>query len=1025
MKYSVVVAGVDVAKVQPVVEGIVGEVLDAAEKIFSHFIEGSEVSAVNEMPVGESKKVSDEFYEVYMEAEAIEKKVPTFSIQYRNPGAFAMSAAAPYTVTKVAEGTLDFCGIAKGWAVQKILDTIKAKAKTKPSGILVSWAGDVSVLGRHPNGGNWVVSVGEQDESTGILTTLSLSDGDSAATSGSVGIYNPRTTAPIEGSDISVVTVVTRGGCMLSDAMATACSASGSSADAKKICDRGTDATLKLRRVTQYVIADTEKKLTKLHKRGTEDEAQYNKRMKLHATDGTVIVVGGGLAGLCAAIEAAKSGVKVKLLEKMPNIGGNSAKATSGINGWGTMFQGDNGIQDNEALFERDTHLSGVGGVTDPSLVRLLSTQSANAIQWLTEEIGIEFTALSQLGGAARARAHRTTTPVGFTIIQAMKKYIEQTYPEKITIITNAKLTRLLHTDTNEVTGVVYTDTSVTPPKDISILGQAVVLATGGYGFRCPTLQKYRPDLAETPTTNGPWAQGDVYDIVEELKVSLLDMDKVQLHPTGLVNPKDEGNTTKILGPEALRGSGGILVNSKGKRFINELDLRSVVTAAIEDQGGFAYCIMNVPMQHRFGKTALEFYEGKMGLFIRCKDVASVAELIKCDVAVLKATLDLYGTCCAAGRCLDTEKVVFPEMMSSTDEDFLVAKVTPAVHYTMGGMEITATCEVQKHIGDGTVGSRAAVRRLFAAGECTGGVHGGNRLGGNSLLECVVMGRMAGQRAATIHQRTEIGCFTHETWTPITFREHRKPDSKYGRNSALLRFNLPGALQSTGLHLGEFIAVRGKLHGSSQVVSGFYSPVTRPHDFGCIDILMRVDDRGGVNGKFFASLRPGDGLEIMSMGGLRLDLNPESKEWFCSNAEMFNGAVRKFNLVAGGTGIAPMVQIIRGLKRESSKVDSVKLIFAAETDSDLSLASLVERIHDNNPDWFNHYFVLNNPPLGWTQGVNFLDVHAVRKKLHAASPSTLTVVCGPPIFERIAKNFLKEAGHADNTIFTYSGCHLD
>lgn len=126
-------------------------------------------------------------------------------------------------------------------------------------------------------------------------------------------------------------------------------------------------------------------------------------RMKFH-DEAEVIVVGSGLAGMTAAIQAADSGAKVIVLEKEDKTGGNSAKATSGINGWGTETQAKHGVADEERLFERDTFKSGKGGQVSFSLVRTLSTQSANAIHWLVHRFGIPLTVLSQLGGHSASK---------------------------------------------------------------------------------------------------------------------------------------------------------------------------------------------------------------------------------------------------------------------------------------------------------------------------------------------------------------------------------------------------------------------------------------------------------------------------------------------------------------------------------------------------------------------------------------------------------------------------------------------
>lgn len=176
-------------------------------------------------------------------------------------------------------------------------------------------------------------------------------------------------------------------------------------------------------------------------------------------------------------------------------------------------------------------------------------------------------------------------------------------------------------------------------------------------------------------------------------------MDKVQLHPTGFINPSDPSNPTKYLAPEAMRGSGGVLVNSDGERFVNELDLRSVVAAAIQkncscyetdgyDGPPFAWCILSPEAQELFGKPVLSFYKDKLGLFDACEDVDAVANLIGCPVEVLKKTLQEYQKASEIGRCDATHKDVFPSQIGPESEHLLVARVTPSIHYTMGGLNM-------------------------------------------------------------------------------------------------------------------------------------------------------------------------------------------------------------------------------------------------------------------------------------------------------------------------------------------------
>lgn len=202
-----------------------------------------------------------------------------------------------------------------------------------------------------------------------------------------------------------------------------------------------------------------------------------------------VVVVGAGLAGLSAAVEAADAGAHVVVLEKEAKTGGNSAKATSGINAWGTEIQAQNGVADEERLFERDTFLSGTGGDVSISLVRTLSTKSASAVHWLLHKFKVPLTVLSQLGGHSAKRTHRappkddgTPVPIGFLIMNTLRDAVMKDYSGKIEIKTNCKVNRLLHGERDGfkfVHGVEYEEAG----KKVKLSADAVVLATGGFGF--------------------------------------------------------------------------------------------------------------------------------------------------------------------------------------------------------------------------------------------------------------------------------------------------------------------------------------------------------------------------------------------------------------------------------------------------------------------------------------------------------------------------------------------------------------
>lgn len=521
------------------------------------------------------------------------------------------------------------------------------------------------------------------------------------------------------------------------------------------------------------------------------------------------------------------------LLEKEATVGGNSAKATSGINGWGTRIQAQQGVADEERFFERDTFRSGKGGLCDPSLVRVLSTQSAEAIRWLMDEINVDLGELSQLGGHSRKRTHRARPthegdprPIGWCIMQAVRNFVRRELSEQVEVRTSARVRQLDVEEHREVpggglpprktvTGVTYEDTATGTVQ--TLRADAVVLATGGYGCDLSStslLKQHRPDLMGSapsgdgsaagalamPSTNGSFATGDGVKMGLAIGAQLCDLDKVQLHPTSFLDPKDPMNPTKILGPEALRGSGGILVNHEGARFVNELDLRSTVSKAIlqhclpyrcaDGQTGntFAWCILNKEAQTKFGLPSLKFYKDAKGLFESAPDLPTLARnVIGCDPAVLKQAIEQYATAARLGIDTATQKNAFPVVFSWADTELVAARVTPAIHYTMGGLRISAAAEVLEEVQADKYRKLRPIRRLFAAGEVTGGVHGENRLGGNSLLECVVFGRLAGERAGTIKQQDDAACLSEQEWTPVQFREALQTDTTHGLNTVRLK----------------------------------------------------------------------------------------------------------------------------------------------------------------------------------------------------------------------------------------------
>lgn len=286
---------------------------------------------------------------------------------------------------------------------------------------------------------------------------------------------------------------------MVSDALATAVISQGDPSKARSMLDRfRTGYKVPVKDFLLY--ARQGPRIIRQTIPGMESKTDREKRLSKHES-ATVIVVGGGLAGMSAAISAADARAKVILLEKEPRTGGNSAKATSGINGWGSDTQAEHGVSDEERLFERDTFRSGIGGRTDYSLVRTLSTKSSDAIHWLKHH-QIPLNVLSQLGGHSAKRTHRAPAvqgkpvPIGYKIMSTLREVVDSQYAGKIEVRCGMKVTKLLH---HKDTDGVKTVTGVEVNGSQQIFADAVVLTTGGFGCcrrENGLMSRFRPDVS-------------------------------------------------------------------------------------------------------------------------------------------------------------------------------------------------------------------------------------------------------------------------------------------------------------------------------------------------------------------------------------------------------------------------------------------------------------------------------------------------------------------------------------------------
>lgn len=444
------------------------------------------------------------------------------------------------------------------------------------------------------------------------------------------------------------------------------------------------------------------------------------------AQQADIVVIGAGGAGMTAAIQAVQDGATdVVILEKMPITGGNTTRSTGGLNACATKYQEADGIEDSVDLFVEDT-MKGGKNLNDKALVTEMAENSAAAVDWVNE-IGGDLSVVGMFGGASVKRIHRPsdTSAVGPMLVNALNKKVEEL---NIPVLLETTAKQILVDDKGAVKGVVAEDKD---GNEMTIDCTAVVLASGGFGANSEMVTEYKPELAGFGTTNAAGATGDGIAMVKELGAAFVDMDQIQTHPT--VDPN-----TQTMYTEGVRGNGAILVNKEGKRFVNELETRDVVSAAILEQTE-GQCYMVFDQAVRDSLKAIESYV-KAGLVTEAETPEELGTALGIDGAALADTLAAYAGYQASGT--DTDFARESMEVPLDQPKYYAVLCAPAIHHTMGGVKIDTDCEVMKE--DGT-----AITGLFAAGEVTGGVHGANRLGGNAVTDIVVFGRVSGSKAAS------------------------------------------------------------------------------------------------------------------------------------------------------------------------------------------------------------------------------------------------------------------------------------
>lgn len=455
-----------------------------------------------------------------------------------------------------------------------------------------------------------------------------------------------------------------------------------------------------------------------------------------------VCVVGGGGSGLAAAIAAVQAGADVIVLEKCGITGGSTNVSEGALNAVDPDRQEKQGIDDSIETFY-ETTMEGGHQQGTPELVHYLTDNALDSVHWL-ESLGVEFKdECGSATGSLGQRSHYPATPSGNTYIRSFQQFIKDN-ADKITLMNDMQAQELIVDDSGAVTGVkaLYDGT-----QEVEVDAPAVIIATGGFGANVEYRQKVNDGVWAEVTLDDsigctnikPCAQGEGLALAEGAGAELIGLSDIQLHPCGTPG-------TGLMEDIRTSGRNRIFVNTDGNRFVNEGAERDTLCKAIFAQPGGTYWVVVNSLRYpdpdepdANGATINNMLA--LQHIVAADTVDELAAQMSVDPDKLQGAIDAYNSVVngaedefgfVANNTADAEMV---------DGPWYACRKVPTVHHTMGGIRVDVESEACDADGNPIPG-------LYACGECTGGIHGSNRLGGNAIADCMTFGRNAGTNAA-------------------------------------------------------------------------------------------------------------------------------------------------------------------------------------------------------------------------------------------------------------------------------------
>lgn len=426
-----------------------------------------------------------------------------------------------------------------------------------------------------------------------------------------------------------------------------------------------------------------------------------------------VVVVGGGGAGLSAALSAAEHGASVVLVEKQPYIGGDTLVSGGYFNAARTEIQKKAGVSDDPELFKEQIEVSG-DGRNDAALAKTLAFESADTLKWL-EANGVHFQSkVYQIYGSVHQRSHKPSLPRGTAYVQALSKAC---LAKGVEIRSSTKLTGIYRSGSDRVEGVeTMSGSSVKKIRAV----RGVILASGGFAANADMISRFAPKLSAYPSDSMPGNTGEVMNMAQKIGASTTNMDVIEVVPEGAPSLAMSARIYTLV-------KGVVFINDKGERFVDERAPRNRIAAELIKQGA-ENCFTVADNENVQSLDKMQLKNLYRALF--------AGMVWKADT--LKDLAEQIGV---PYRNLERSVNELPDEQRPKSAPFWAVKVYPWIHYTLGGLRINEKSECLDANGKVIAG-------LYAAGQITGNVHGANRLGGNGLSDAIVFGRIAGRNAA-------------------------------------------------------------------------------------------------------------------------------------------------------------------------------------------------------------------------------------------------------------------------------------